>query len=333
MLARLDWSLKRGWPIPLLRADEPELFHILQVLRYTASDRPRPALVEPLRRLTADVRRRHRDDRQALKEASDELAHVLREYAHPKFVPLLLEWARSDDHASSEHAGEMLKELTGHSPRDEPDAWGRWWKRARPLLEADYDLRRPDGRREWYHAYRQGDDATRHLLLRLWSLEPALDEAALVRESGGEGGDVAKAVLGRLWQERRLTDTTKGAIVEKFLSVRLEEVPGQPAERVRHLRVIAERHFPFPPEARAYWRSGFAIGCGSEPKLGDSFNTTDLGEGAGPLTLGTMRGSSPPGTPQAKAILEVWLAPRVGEEAGAWGREWKLGPIRLRAAK
>ena len=130
----------------------------------------------------------------------------------------------------------------------------------------------------------------------------------------------------------RLSGTTKGDLVEKFLAVRLEEVPGPPATRSRELRIVGEKSFPFPRTAWVRWRAAFAIGGTDGPKLDGSYNISSLGEGSGPQPLGTMGGGAYPGTPEARAKLEVWQADRSTSQV-IWKRAWDLGPVRLRDAK
>jgi hypothetical protein len=332
-MVRIDSYRAQERLIPLLRADEPELRNVLLGLCWGDPFRPNPAVVDPLRKLTAAIRLLHRDDRDVLAEESYALADVLGYYAHPKLLPCLIEWARVDTHVTSERAGALLRGLTGHSPREDAHLWDRWWKKAKPLLEAGYNLRRAGDRRKWYRAYRSGDAKLRPLLLRVWAFEPTLDEGGMVREAGGEGGDVAKAVLAALWTQGRLSSAAKGDLVEKFLAVRLEEVRGRPATRSRELRIIGEKSFPFPPGAWVHWSAAFAIGDDREPTLDSSYNISSLGDGTGTQSLGTMSGGSYPGTPQARALLELREAAPSGDGKAVWKRTWKLGPIRLREAK
>ena len=330
-LADIDPYRAQARLIPLLRVDEPELQSALESLGGTDRRCPNPAVLEPLRKLTEAVRRLHRDDREVLVGESEALAAVLWHYGHPKFLSLLAEWTFSDNHVSAEFVGCRLHQWTGLSPRENPSRWARWWKGAKPLLEADYDLRGAAGRRKWYRAYRAGGSTTRQWLLRLWSLEPAPDEAALVREAGGEGGDVAKAVLAELWGDGRLSGVTKSDLLGKFLTVRLEEVPSLPIARSRELRIVGEKSFPFPPTAWIEWRAAFAIGDGREPRLEGSFSSSSLGNEPGAQTFGTRGGGSYPGSPQARALLELRETSSAG--GGAWKRTWTLTPIRLREAK
>ena len=329
-LASIDPYRAQERLIPLLRADEPMLRSVFHVLRGSDPFRLNPAVVEPLRKLTEAVRRRHRFDREALAQESYDLADVLGHLGHPKLLPGLVEWVQSDDHVSAEKATEVLRALTGMSPREDAHEWERWWKKAKPLLEAKYDLRRARDRREWYRAYRSGGAEGRALLLRLWAFEPALDERAMVREAGGEGGDVAKIALAALWTGGRLSSATKGDLVEKFLSVRLEERSDLSITDNRHLRIVGERRFPFPPGAWVHSRMSIVIGDGREATLdGSSGGTSSLGEGAKIQTLGSMSGGSYHGTPQARAILELRAVESDAAGKAVWKREWKLGPLRL----
>ena len=332
-LAEIDPYRAQERLIPLLRTDEPELQTALEVLGGGDRATLNPAVLEPLRNLTEAVRRLHRDDREALAGESEVLISVLWHYRHPKFLALLVEWTLSDNHVTADLIGCRLQQWMGLSPREDRRRWDRWWDEAKPLLEADYDLRHAAGRRQWYRAYRSAKGPARDWLLELWTLQATLDEAALLREAGAEGGDVAKQALAAQWSQRRLSGAAKGDIVKKFLTVRLEEVTDRPASRSRELRIVGEKSFPFSPTAWVEWRAGFAIGDEGEPTLGGSFNASSLGNDPGAQILGTRGGGSYPGTPQARAILELREDVPSGSGKTGWKRTWRLGPIRLREAK
>jgi hypothetical protein len=239
---------------------------------------------------------------------------------------------RADDHVSANQAESDLRHWTGSSPRKNAKAWDAWWKKARPVVETTFDLRSAAGRANWYRAYRAGSSETRRVLMRLWAFESVLDEPALLRETAGTDADPAKAVLAQMWKHGRLSAQTRGELVEKFLSVRLEEVPGRPVSRSRELRIVGTKRFPFPAEAWVNWRVSFAIGNDPEPKLGDSFSSSSLGEGKGPQALGSQGGGSYPGSPKARALLELREVGRAGGRQVLWKRQWKLGPIQLQKA-
>ncbi len=331
-LARIDSYRAAERLAGLLEVEEPELRLVLGALTAGEPSRLSPAVVEPLRKLVEVMRARQRRDRWAVVNESYALVAAVGHHAHPRLLPGLLEWARTDHPAAGQAAGELYR-LTGLSPRDDAKAWDAWWKKALPVLEARYDLRSAAGRTRWYRAWRTGSSETRRALLRLWAFEPQLDEPALVGETAGKEGEVAKTVLAALWKHGRLSGATKGALVEKFLSVRLEEVPGRPISRARELRIVGTRHFPFPSEAWVNWRAGIVIGDDQQPKLEGSFSSCSLGEGKGPLLLGSLGGGSYPGSPRARALLE--LREVVYSRGGqvVWKRQWALGPIRLQKAK
>jgi hypothetical protein len=211
------------------------------------------------------------------------------------------------------------------------NGWEAWWEKAKPIAEAKWSLSTVAGRQKWATTYLSADQGTRAVLLRLWAFEPAIDETALIRESDGAGGEALKTALSLFWKHGRLSAKAKASLVKKYLRVRLEEVPDQPAAR-RELRIVGERHFPFPSEAWVNRYVSFAIGD-ETLQLSDSYSTSSLGEGKDVLTLGTRGGGSYPGKPQARAILELQEVDYHKDRQVIWKHRWDLGPIRLREAK
>src|SRR5262249_20855592 len=140
------------------------------------------------------------------------------------------------------------------------EPWRQWRERAKSAIDIRYDLTTAAGRSAWYKAYHEAGADVRRLLMRLWAFEPKIDEAALLKDATvEETSDAAKAVLAELWKHGRLSGDTKKGIVEKFVRVRLEEAPNQPASS-RQLRISAERDFPFPEHAWVHHRADIAIG-------------------------------------------------------------------------
>jgi hypothetical protein len=317
---------------PLLDVAEGELRDVLQALRQGEPFRLNPVVVDPLRKLTEAFRQRQQRDRHALANESYALAGVLRHYGHPRLLAGLVAWVRADDHVSANQAESELRAWTGLGLRENPRAFEAWWGKAEHVLGAEYNLREAAGRERWYTAWLAGNAGVRQILLRLWAFEPAIDEPSLIREAAGAREEGAKAVLATLWKHGRLSGKAKKTIVEKFLTVELEEVPLQDAGARRELRIVGRRRFPFPPEAWVRWRAAIEIGD-RKPALDDSWNSRSLGESEGPLSLGSLGGGSHPGRPEARAILEVWEQDSHGDKAVVWKHQWNLGPIRLREAK
>lgn len=331
-LARIDTDRAAGRLAAYLSADDPQLRGILHVLLRGDPFRLSPALVGPLRKLMEDVRVRQRLDRQALGNESYALAHVIGHHAHPRLLPAFAEWVRADDHVTANQVSSEIKRWVGLCPRDNARAWDAWWARERHLIEAAYPLGNAAGRDRWYRAYRAGSATTRRVLMRLWAFELALPEAALAREAGGDGGDVAKVVLAALWKHRRLSAATRGDLVARFLTLRLEEVPGRPVGRWRELRVVSDRSFPFPQEAWVEHQASIAVGKGERPRIDGSFGSSSLGSGRGPHPLGTMGGAYP-GSPEARAEVVVREVAHHDGGKVVWSRRWSLGPVRLPDAK
>jgi hypothetical protein len=328
-LAAIDPYQAQERLVPLLRIEEEELADVLQCLYQGESFHLHPAVVEPLRKLTEAVRRQQRLDRHALSQESYVLAGILGHYSHPRLLPGLVEWVQANDHVSANQAESYLRAWTGLNLREDPRGWEAWWKKAKPELEATYDLSTPAGRKKWYDAYRAGDANLRQVLLRLWAFEPTVAEPSLVREASGESGESARVVLATLWKHRRLSGQAKEALVEKFLRVRLEEVPNQPAGPRRELHIVGEKGFPFPAEAWVHWRASIVIGD-RKPMLDESFNISSLGQETELQKLGSLGSGPHPGTPEARALLELR---EVDHEQVVWKHQWTLGPIRLRQAK
>jgi hypothetical protein len=317
---------------PLVTIENEDLLDVLQALHLAAPIRFNKAVVGPLRSLTLAMRQRHRMNRNALNNESHEQIHLLRRFGHPHFLAGLVEWVHARDHVSADQAESALRQWTGLALRVGPNGWEGWWEKAKPLIEVEHVLSTPSGRKKWSRAYLSADKATRAVLLGWWGFEPAVDETAMVREAADEDGEALKAALALYWKHGRLSGKAKASLVQKFIEVRLEEVTDQPASARRELRIVGKRNFPFPAEAWINWRASIVIGD-KKPSLDASFNTSSLGQETASLVLGSMGGGSYPGSPKARAILEVREVDYPRDRQVIWNHEWKLGPIRLREAK
>jgi hypothetical protein len=334
-LARIDAYRAQEALIPVLDIDEPALRDALAAFSSSEPFRQNPAALEPLEKLTKRVRARHRyGDRQTMINESYALSGVLRYCAHPRQLDGLFEWALADDHGSARQALIYLEEATGLNYEDAngkplKEPWRQWRERAKPAIDTRYDLTTTAGRSAWCKAYHDADADIRRLLMRLWAFEPKIDEAALMNDATAkETSEAAKAVLAEFWKHGRLSGDSKKGIVEKFVRVRLEEVPNQPASS-RQLRVVGERDFPFPEQAWVHHRADIAIGERKPTfEASGSYSISSLGV-AGPLTLGTRGGGVYPGTPEARALVEVREV--TPSHQVIWRHQWELGPLQLRS--
>jgi hypothetical protein len=190
----------------------------------------------------------------------------------------------------------------------------------------------------------------------LWAFEESIDESILLADaSSKEFGESARAVLSTLWQHDRLSAKSKRAIVEKSLTLRLEEDLNRPADGSRELRIIGVPSFPFPKHSWVEWRYNIVIGEDRKPVLeGDSWNSSSLEESA-PQMLGSLGAGGYFGSPKARALFEMrevrqipieepyWLralnstTPDLdvairSTRRVVWSHRWELGPIQLRQA-
>jgi len=334
-LRALDAYRAAGRLAPLLTLSEPELAHVLSCLT-TGSDPWQNALfnakaAEGLFLLANLIRQAAVSEGGAARNQEIHLLLMrLREYAHPKHVAVLYTWGLSSGHPSDDQALAELQRLTGLKyTRGQWQTWLGWWRKAGPLLEASYDLRSDAGRLRWLKAYQGADPASRRLLRQLWLYEKDIDEAALLKAAEGKYPVGAKDALAELWQRRRLSASSRQAIVEKFLGVELvEQQPPTPkTPEWRDLRITIRRNFPFPKSAWVEPRYGITVN--GAPRLGNSWGSLSLGDAH--TFLGSMSGRYT-GAPSARALLEVREVDHANGGKVLWTARWSLGPVKLRRA-
>jgi hypothetical protein len=289
-----------------------------------------PKAVESLLLFANTVRQAHREGPDSRPTGSFSLVRLLADYAHPRLIPVLYEWALADNHPSCDEALAALHALTGLKfTRDQRAEWLGWWRKAGPVLEKRYDLGSAAGRKEWLKAASAADRTIRPLLIGLWLYEKEIDEAALFKAADAEGKYAAasKDALAELWERNRLSPGTRQAIVKKFLAVELVEQPAvdpnDPARR--ELRIAIRRNFPFPARAWVQPRSDIAVG--RPPRLAGSWGALSLGDAH--TFLGSL-GATYKGAPDARALLEVREIDQANGGKVLWTANWTLGPLRLR---
>lgn len=339
-LAAVDpYRMAGEYGLVLRRADELQLVDVLhQLSSITQNERHVPKhrnVLEGLAFLTGRVRRAHLEGGpQALRAESSALLPTIENYAHPRHVPALLEWAMADNHMTSNQALTTLQIITGlKHTREQRDAWNDWHKKAEPILSREYNLASERDRTAWLEAYAQADSATRRLLLTLWHFEDKVDEAGLVSAARGKLGEGAKIVLADLWKVKRLSPAAKQEVLEHFLKVRLVELPVQNRNSAsRELQIVVEPLFPFPEDAWFDNRYSIVIGNNVAPKIDNhSSGTFSIGnrKNTGPFMVGSLGGGNYPGAPTARAILQLGeTEPNSGGRL-VWTKQWALGPIVL----
>jgi hypothetical protein len=315
---------------------EPELNMILNSLHSSFEFEFDPRFLEPITQFTQSLRELHHSaGKEVLVVESYTVISLIAQYGHPKMMLMLTEWALAQDHVTSDQAIKSLQYFLGmYWSEKTQESAKTWFEKAKPFLEADYDLKTQKGLNQWFDAYKKTDSGTRRILLRLWAFESKIDEKALLEAaSQKETQEAAQEVLKTLWSHQRLSGESRKAIIEKFVRVELIEITSPNVSSAsRELQIVAHRTFHFPAEAWVENRSSITIG-NEKPNLDNSYGSFSL-DGMGQKVVGSMGGGSYPGTPKAQAILHLREIKR-GEERPRvlWEKEWTLGPIPLKEIK
>jgi hypothetical protein len=321
--------------IPYLVLDDPQLLTALrdfgptsfppndQVLNFKA--------VDALEKLAQAIRKRQKQDgAQALSNESYAVIGQLTHYMHPRLLPILYDWALSQDHVSSGQAFANFTSITGLK-YDQADKthWETWRAKARPFLGINYDLQTKAGRKLWMDHYAKADPATQGILMRLWFFKPTIDETALIDLA--KQNDIAKGVLAELWQRNRLSGEARKTIVQSFLSVELVNQPPEESKKDRSLygvAVIFSSSFPFPKAAWAENRRTLSIGPRAPSFQDDDWNDWSL-HGKGIELLCWKDSDHALSPPQARALVELRESDLPHSHDTLWTLTWNLGPIRL----
>ncbi|WP_035611578.1 hypothetical protein [Haloferula sp. BvORR071] len=180
-LVRLDSARAIEALLPFVEGSEPQLFDVLGGLEPESGGSLNSAVIPPLSRLATEIKGADKMNEEGA------LFNRMIYYAHPKFVPALLDRASSSDRLLSVRALHALKEMTGADiPADDLDSWRAWWKRFKPELSAGYDLTSESGCAAWSKAWAHGDPAVRKLLVQLWLYEKEINVAWLAAAAGAD---------------------------------------------------------------------------------------------------------------------------------------------------
>jgi hypothetical protein len=336
-ISRIDPYAASERIAPLLSVKEPELRIALEALG-GISYPPRDAklslkVVDALLDLATEMKDWPAGASIDSTNAHFGLTHQLHHYAHPRLIGALYDAALNSSDSTREQSVSDLREVTGLKwERAQKDQWEAWWTKARPVLEATYDLGKPDGLAAWLAAYASADEATQRILLRLWVFQEAIDEAALIAAATAKGNPAgAVATLAELWRLGRLSGDAMRQIFDAFVTIEMVEGPPQPQDPARRdLSFFGSATFPFPSGVSVQYR--YSIGVGKEPALPATFdNSASLDRGA-KISLGSL--STPArGQPQAKGLLEIRQVDYQHDQQVIWSTSRAFGPILLRQAE
>jgi len=328
-LPQIDMSRVAASFVPFLIADEPLLRSFLMDLRASpgglVKNFPDQGVIEPLFRLTMEMKKQHTEQGcHVLGNQSYALLFCLQRYAHPKFVPLVYEWALSGKHVTSNQALSTLRSITGLSyERSHRDVWHQWMEANRSTLQVNYNLSTAAGRTQWFAAWKAGDAAVQRLLMRLWLFESNPPEELLFKTASGTQGKnqgAAKLVLSRLWQHDRLSPELQKLIVVRFLNLKLVQQPAQ-TKGVRHLKIASHSEFPFPKNAWVQPQCAWSLNA-KPPQLGNSYGEFSLHD-IDKVVVGSWSGGAEDGS-RVRALAEIR---RVGRGAGGkvlWSHTWSF---------
>lgn len=328
-----EWASERL--LPMLSLDDPCFESLLMGVSagsrhmeyWTRNPRTAEALTTLMQQLL---------DRPSGDPKTDQLAyHVLSAVYnnfHPRMLPILVQWSQSNK-SSSWQVASTLRSVTALDPAYSNDVpLNAWWLAAHDLLVKRYDLKTTAGIDEWLEAYQQLEHPTaREMLHRLWLFEREVPEHYLLAQA--ESSNLrrlvaARAGLARLWQWGRLTDATKSAIIDRFVSVRLTEIAGAHNDTGgRELRIIARRKFAFPKNTWVQYSSDFSLD-GRLPELRPGWSGRDMA-GEGDFEIGSMGGGQYFGEPSVRAVAALQEFDHRTRQV-VWTHRWNLGPLKLR---
>lgn len=314
---------------PYLSLDEPLLRAFLLDIRGPLAggvgQRPDANVIAPLARLTKEMKQRHTEQgRQVLSNESYALLSCIQSYAHPRFVPLVYDWAFNGNHVTSNQALSTLQSLTGLSyERSRSDEWQAWMEKNRTVLQTDFDLQTVAGRAQWFAAWEAADAAVQRLLMRRWLFERDPPEEVLFEAAAGTLGKnqkAAKQVLSMLWQHGRLSPECEKMIVVRFLHLKLVQQPSQ-FKDLRHLRIASHPEFPFPKDAWVQPQCAWSLNA-RPPRLGNSYGEFSLHD-IEKVTVGSLSGGAKDDA-RVRALVEIRRVERGAPGNVLWSHTWSF---------
>ena len=328
-LPRIDMTRVATSFEPYLSLDEPLLTAFLLDIRGpfagSVGQRPDANVIAPLARLTKEMKQRHAEQgRHVLSNESYALLSCIQSYAHPRFVPLVYDWALNSNHVTSNQALSTLQSLTGLSyERSQSDEWRMWMEKNRAVLQTDFDLQTGAGRMRWFAAWEAGDAAVKRLLMRLWIFERNPPEDILFQTAAGATGKnqkAAKHVLAMLWQHGCLSPECQKRIVVRFLHLKLVRHPSQ-FKDLRHLRIATHPEFPFPKDAWVQPQCAWSLNA-TPPRLGNSYGEFSLHD-IEKVTVGSLSGGAKDDA-RVRALVEIRRVSRGAGRKVLWSHIWSF---------
>ena len=343
-MIKLDRVRAEEYLSGMLSIEDPDLIFILSALSSAESSdreaRLSKDVIPRLLNINSEMRTLYKNNPRSLGFECLSLMGALKHYAHPQTLPALYEWAFDDNRISSDNvlgeifaaSGQALRNLSSVTGldygRDQAVLWQEWWQRAYPILMQRYDLDTDRGRNVWFHAYQNSDSATRRILMRLWIFEQEFDQEAILgiaSDQENQYQEAAKAVVSELWKGKRLDAPFKKAIVERFLTISLQEMPFKSEWKgYRHFQIRGVSDFPFPQEARIRYASSIVGGEEKSVVPDKSFESSISLKNSNEQTFGTYSGMFRSDT--VRAELHIY---EVANSESVWKVVWQLGPIKL----
>ena len=136
-------------------------------------------------------------DRRFIQQRAYPLEGSLKNYFHPRMLPILMDAAAKSEQPSYWRMRAVLRDVTGiYCNEKEFEAVQSWWQQARPTLETKYDLATEQGISSWLDAFQQADAATQKVLFQLWLFQRNIAEDYLLNQATADEpqrADAAKA--------------------------------------------------------------------------------------------------------------------------------------------
>jgi hypothetical protein len=210
----------------------------------------------------------------------------------------------------------------------DPDQLKSWWEQNKMTIKTTYNLQSDAGRQQWFSAYRDADEVTRHFLVRLWMLTPETNQVTLVKAATEEKtAAMAKAVITELWEAKHLGNKAIQAMFENFMRVEFVDSAKNFTNRSEYqhnLEIILKFDYPFNIfisyrhpvviDGKTNFNTTALDGLGLEPKLRE-------------YRIGCIGGYVPGQT--ASMTFEAFQLDHYPDGQELWHVQWNLGPIPL----
>lgn len=245
--------------------------------------------------------------------------------AHPELLTFYFDWLQQKQPACPKYVVEYLQAMLGVNW--DADHLSAWWEQNQKAVNANYQLVKEAGQRQWFAAYQGGDAALRHFLVRSWLLVTATNQVSLVTAATQEPTqDSAKEIITELWHANHLGNEAIQAMFENFMKVEFLDLATGWTNRFKYQHALTIKlKFDYPFNCCIYYCSPVVID-GKINGITGAVNQVCPDSNLKEYQIGGLGGYVP--GQSASTTLEVFQLDRSNGKK-LWNAEWKLGPIAL----